>query len=53
LPFARSASTSGSVSPTIIAVSIARAEIVFRLDTTDDNLMPASVRHEALLFEWR
>src|SRR5215207_6642828 len=29
-------------SPSIIAVSIARAEIVFRLDTTDDNLIEAS-----------
>jgi hypothetical protein len=37
----------------IIAVSIARAETVFRLDTTEESLMLASVRHEALLFEWR
>jgi hypothetical protein len=37
----------------IIAVSIARADTVFKLDATEDNLIDASVRHEALLFEWR
>jgi hypothetical protein len=44
---------SGLVSPSIIAVSIARADTVFKLDATEDSLMEASVRHEALLFEWR
>jgi hypothetical protein len=48
-----SASRSGSDSPSIIAVNIARADTVFKLDTTEDNLIDASVRHEALLFEWR
>jgi hypothetical protein len=52
-PLARLARVSGLVSPSIIAVSIARADTVFRLDATEDNLMEASVRHEALLFEWR
>ena len=33
---------SGLVSPSIIAVSIARADTVFRLDATEDNLMEAS-----------
>ena len=42
LALAMSARTSGSCSPSIIAVSIARAEIVFRLETTDDNLIDAS-----------
>jgi hypothetical protein len=37
----------------IIAVSIARADTVLRLEATDDNLIDASVRHEALVFEWR
>jgi len=53
LPLAMSASRSGSVSPLIIAASIARADTVFRLDATEESLMLASVRHEALLFEWR
>jgi hypothetical protein len=48
-----SASRNGSDSPLIIAVSIARADTVFKLDTTDESLMLASVHHEALLFEWR
>jgi hypothetical protein len=47
------ARVSGLVSPSIIAVSMARADTVFKLDTTEDNLIDASVRHEALLFEWR
>jgi hypothetical protein len=42
LPFARLARVSGLVSPSIIAVSIARADTVFRLDATDDSLMEAS-----------
>jgi hypothetical protein len=37
----------------IIAVSIARADTVFKLDATEESLMLASVRYEALLFEWR
>jgi len=37
----------------IIAVRIARADTVFRLDATEESLILASVRHEALLFEWR
>ena len=40
-------------SPSIIAVSIARADTVFRLEATEENLIDESVRHEALLFEWR
>jgi hypothetical protein len=32
---------------------MARADTVVRLDATVDSLMEASVRHEALLFEWR
>jgi hypothetical protein len=32
---------------------MARAETVFSEEATVDNLMEASVRHEALLFEWR
>jgi len=48
-----SASRNGSDSPLIIAVSIALADTVFKLDATEDNLIEASVRHEALLFEWR
>ena len=42
LPFARSASRNGSDSPLIIAVRIALADTVFRLDATDDNLIEAS-----------
>ena len=42
LPFASSASTRASRSPSIIAASIARAETVFRLDTTADSLIEAS-----------
>jgi hypothetical protein len=37
----------------IIAVRIARADTVFRLEATAESLILASVRHEALLFEWR
>jgi len=42
LPLARSASRNGSDSPLIIAVRIALADTVFRLDATDDNLIDAS-----------
>src|SRR5829696_9761130 len=41
-PFAISASRNGSVSPLIIAVSIALADTVFRLDATEESLMLAS-----------
>src|SRR4029453_11941540 len=41
-PFARLASVSGLVSPSIIAPTIARADTVFKLDATEDNLMEAS-----------
>jgi hypothetical protein len=42
LPLAMSASRSGSVSPSIIAVSMARADTVVRLDATEDSLIDAS-----------
>ena len=42
LPFAISASTRGSRSPSISAVSIARAETLVRLAATEDSLMLAS-----------
>jgi len=38
-----SASTRGSASPSIIAASIARADTVFKLDTTADSLIEASL----------
>src|SRR5688572_5120800 len=41
-PFAISASRNGSVSPLIIAVNIARADTVFRLDASEESLMLAS-----------
>lgn len=37
----------------ISAVSINRADTPLMSETTADSLMQASVRHEALLFEWR
>ena len=52
-PFASSASVNGSRLAVDHRVSIARADTVFRLEATDESLMQASVRHEALLFEWR
>ena len=53
LPLAISASTRGSRSPAINAPSMARAETLVRLAATEESLMLASVRHEALMFEWR
>jgi hypothetical protein len=32
---------------------MARAETLVRLAATDESLTEASVRHEALMFEWR
>jgi hypothetical protein len=51
--WAKSASTTGSRSPAISASSIRRADLPITSEATESSLSPASVRHEALMFEWR
>jgi hypothetical protein len=53
LPRANSASTAGSRSPAISAAMIARPETPNGSLATTESLISASVRHEALMFEWR
>ncbi len=53
LILARAASTVGFRSPTTNACSMARPDTPRMSLATQDSLIPASVRHEALLFEWR